>query len=651
MRRNEGSVESSTYQRFAPEGTPSSDRGSTPQGRSGNSGPVCYRESIHSSAVVANLSEGPVIENLNDLPFSERVAENAAQGRVVSPVPPAIRHLSRSMGAGRIIAISRLILAAYWVLAFVLDPPDTLRFPRLTFALISSYAAYAIVLTMVAWSFPSTSRRWQIVRHLGDLAVFAALSLLSSTSSSPFFLGFLFSLVCATLLFDMKGTLWTAGGALLLYVAITMLTGPAPDATLYRFVVRTGFLVAIAALLIQLKSHEEHLQTDYRGLADWPRGSMQSLEASVTEILQHAARVLRIPRVMVVWEDELAPVLHIAVLTHQGVAFTDEPVKTFDPVVDRSRRMKSFVSTQDSKSTVARSESVTGLLDLGSNPIHPALREQFRIENVVASPFASQSVSGWLLALDKEGFTEDDLVLTDIVAAFVESRLEQFYLASAIRESAVSQERIRFARDLHDGILQSLSGTALHLQFLRHLIENDVEAALQSLGEVEQALHQDQREVRSFITRLRSAVATDDEPRLTPRLAALTDRIQREWGLKVTLETNPMIEMVGPGMAEEIYGLIKEAVTNAAIHSHASRVCVHVMVREERAHIVIEDNGRGFPFIGRYDLETLSSMKRGPVTLKERVAALGGNLVVDSSDAGARLEIDVALSLAESSPA
>lgn len=620
-------------------------------GGPGNSERVCYRERIHSSDVVADLLEGSVIEDL--FPggsFPDRVAETAtiAEEPPASP-PEAVHHLSRSMGAARIIAISRLILAGYWVLAFVLDPPGALRFPRLTFALIAVYSGYALVRTFLAWTAPSTSHRWQLVRHLGDLAVFAALSLMTDASTSPFFLGFVFSLVCATLLFKMRGMLWTASGALSIYAALALLTASDPGFTLYRFLVRGGFLFSIAALLIQLKSHEERLQTDYRQLADWPRGSILSLTASITEILQHAARVLRVPRVMVVWEDELEPILHMAVLSAKGVSLSDAPVGTYDPVVDRARRLKSFVSTRGLRSPAARSETGTqGLRHLRSNPIHAALREQFQIERVVASPFTGQSVSGWLFALDKEDLTEDDLVLTDIVAAFVESRLEQFYLAAAIRESAVSQERIRFARDLHDGILQSLSGTALHLQFLRHLIEHDVQAALQSLGEVEEALHVDQREVRSFITRLRSAVAPDEEPRLAPRLAALTERIQREWGLKVTLEASPMIEMVGPGMAEEIYGLIKEALTNAALHSHASRVAVHVLVRQERARIVIEDNGRGFPFTGRYDLDTLNAMKRGPLTLKERVAALGGNLVVESHEGQARLEIDLALSLAGS---
>ncbi len=53
------------------------------------------------------------------------------------------------------------------------------------------------------------------------------------------------------------------------------------------------------------------------------------------------------------------------------------------------------------------------------------------------------------------------------------------------------------------------------------------------------------------------------------------------------------------------------------------------------------DNGRGFSFQGRYDLPALTRLNVGPVTLKERVALLGGTFTIESSPSGARLEIAV----------
>jgi signal transduction histidine kinase len=66
---------------------------------------------------------------------------------------------------------------------------------------------------------------------------------------------------------------------------------------------------------------------------------------------------------------------------------------------------------------------------------------------------------------------------------------------------------------------------------------------------------------------------------------------------------------------------------------------VEVDAHDGRVIIMVADNGRGFSFQGRYDLAALTCMNMGPATLKERIASLGGTLSIESSPAGARLEI------------
>ena len=62
-----------------------------------------------------------------------------------------------------------------------------------------------------------------------------------------------------------------------------------------------------------------------------------------------------------------------------------------------------------------------------------------------------------------------------------------------------------------------------------------------------------------------------------------------------------------------------------------------------QVRITVADNGRGFPFRGDYDHAALTALRLGPVTLKERVAALGGTLAIASTESGARLEIALPL--------
>jgi signal transduction histidine kinase len=99
-------------------------------------------------------------------------------------------------------------------------------------------------------------------------------------------------------------------------------------------------------------------------------------------------------------------------------------------------------------------------------------------------------------------------------------------------------------------------------------------------------------------------------------------------------------------MRYEVYAIVNEAVANAAKHAGAKRIVVGIDVEDGQVHIDVADDGRGFPFHGRYDLPTLVASNRGPVTLKERISALRGSMVIDSSDAGARIEIRVPLASA-----
>jgi len=88
-----------------------------------------------------------------------------------------------------------------------------------------------------------------------------------------------------------------------------------------------------------------------------------------------------------------------------------------------------------------------------------------------------------------------------------------------------------------------------------------------------------------------------------------------------------------------LYLLLQEATMNAAGHFGASTVWLEAERRDGRVTAVVSDKGRGFPFKGLYDLDHLISSRRGPTTLRERVADLGGTLVVESSGHEAQIGI------------
>jgi NarL family two-component system sensor histidine kinase LiaS len=204
---------------------------------------------------------------------------------------------------------------------------------------------------------------------------------------------------------------------------------------------------------------------------------------------------------------------------------------------------------------------------------------------------------------------------------------------------------VRLARDLHDSLLQSQAGAALQLVAARRLLDRDAEAGKARLADVQLQLERDELEMRTFVTRLRPArgpVASPAAMSLSQRLEELRQRIERQWDIHIKLHLDNTV-----GFPEEIlegtYRLAQESIVNAARHADASVINVRLLARDEGIELRIVDDGRGFSFQGTYDLNALNQMDDGPLTLKERVADLGGDLTLTSADTGTELVITLPL--------
>ena len=109
--------------------------------------------------------------------------------------------------------------------------------------------------------------------------------------------------------------------------------------------------------------------------------------------------------------------------------------------------------------------------------------------------------------------------------------------------------------------------------------------------------------------------------------------------MNVELETAGDVEALDGRSADEVAALVSEALANAARHAGATRIRGAVAVEAGAVRIDVTDDGRGFPFHGRYELAQLVADGHAPWSLRERVTALGGELAIESSPRGARVEI------------
>ena len=83
---------------------------------------------------------------------------------------------------------------------------------------------------------------------------------------------------------------------------------------------------------------------------------------------------------------------------------------------------------------------------------------------------------------------------------------------------------------------------------------------------------------------------------------------------------------------------------NVKKHANASHVVVKLEQDEAKVFLVVDDNGRGFSFSGRYTSEELDRLRLGPISIKERTRGMGGTLTVESNPGhGARLTVEIPL--------
>ncbi len=478
----------------------------------------------------------------------------------------------------------------------------------------------------------------RLLTHVTDLALFTAVIYLTEGATSPFFLYFIFSLLSATLRFQLRGTFWTAVASLMIFIGMGMWTSLVlddPDFELNRFLVRSVYLSIAGILLIYLSVHQEQHRHELWRLSNWPRLIDEELPALLPGLLRHAAGTLRTDRAAILLRtagEESARLYWIDGDTTRSEPWTGDlvvpPLEGLDFYCRGLTESPVVVTTADEGST------------LSIRPLDPVIEDRFAPSGAVAVRFSGTRVSGRLLVLDTAEVTSDDMVLCRIVAETIVARLDEYFLLEEIRSSAVTTERIRVSRELHDGLLQSLTGIALQLRVAERVLAAEPDRAITILAQVRDLIVRNQRDLRDFVQSLRDQEVSSEEAPLSLRLMAIAERARMEWSMKVTLDLDGETTIPSE-LTRQLTPLVNEAISNAGRHGGADLVQVRLATRDGALTLRIADNGRGFPFSGRYDLADLEAGSIGPLTLRERVTDLHGQLTLESSESGAVLDIRI----------
>jgi signal transduction histidine kinase len=274
-------------------------------------------------------------------------------------------------------------------------------------------------------------------------------------------------------------------------------------------------------------------------------------------------------------------------------------------------------------------------------------QNEFRISNFISVAIEQEEhpVGRIFLINRKSGqgeFTKEDLGWFEKIARHVSGGLENVFLLRHLRARAIEAERSRISRDLHDGILQTLLSIEIQLDVLRRKVTvqpDQVEAGLTSL---QQTVKNEGGELRHLVTDLRPLRVQSAD--LVDLMRGFAERFRNESGLALDLLVDSADLHAPDRVCREIFQIYREALNNIKKHAKASHVVVKLTQDDSRLALVVDDNGEGFSFAGRFTGDELDRLRLGPISIKERTRTVGGVLTVESNPGhGARLTIEVPL--------
>jgi signal transduction histidine kinase len=544
----------------------------------------------------------------------------------------------------RTIVIIRVALAISSLFAAWLDPNEPGRYVVPTFTLHWIYAVYAIMLAFVSWNRAGVGR-WPLVIHLGDIAIASLFQVLSlGPSASPFFTYFVFSLFCGALRWGWRGTLRTAGLLLTLFLimGVSMRSTIGPEALdLYRFVIRAFYLAVVASLLMVLGQHEARLRRNIVRLARWPSTSGMDGHEGLARVFDHAAQIVGAGRLLAAWEVGDEPWLHLATWSPAGMTITRHGPREFQPLVPAELTDSVVLcTTAHAEHNCVFLDRTGAHVDWNGLPVHPGLARRLDGVGLLSAPITSERLAGRVFFTDLTAPTAELMTMAGVVAREIGTSLEQVSLAEQLQDIAVSEHRLRVARDLHDGVLQSLTGIRLELQDVAAALGTEsADSQRYRLLAIERTLAIEQRELRMFIESLKPRAEATVDNALLLTLDALKERVALEWKVPLTIRVGPRVAGIPDAIEQAIPPMVHEAVVNALKHGDPSRVRVDLDVENGALRIIVADDGHGFPFRGRYDHAALAEARLGPASLRDRAASLGGTLTIDSEVSGSRVEI------------
>ena len=539
------------------------------------------------------------------------------------------RHVGKGIQhpSGRVIALGRLLLATLFLVSILIDSSQPAQAPVSTYALLAAYVAYAAGIVLLTWNNWWLDARLAGPGHAIDITLFAVLVLLTEGYTSPFFTFFMFLLLSAAIRWGWQATALTAILLTLTYLVLGMLAVPSGEAfELQRFVVRTGHLVILSLILIWFGINQWETQTNYR--EDDPPDQL-SLDDSPLEIgLRGAMKKVRARAGGLIWRED-------GNLT--GLRIRDGTLTTVDvpPSVPVGPPAATPFLYDFPRARALKRDTERNLRAFSPREaIDADILSSLALREGLAIPVRSDTGEGMMYFDDIQNLSTDHIDLAGQIAADVATQFQRHALLEAAEESAEGRSRLTLARDLHDSVVQFLAGAAFRIEAMKraHASGRDIEP---DLNELKQLMLQEQGELRTFITALRSGPMISFEA-VAKDLAMLAERLSRQWGIACEGSARAADMMIPARLHQDLRQLVREAVANAVRHADAKSVTIELEAAPNELRLDLINDGIRYPRTG--DGVEL------PQSLAERVSQADGTLEISRGMGVTRIAISLPIS-------
>ena len=548
--------------------------------------------------------------------------------------------------------------------------PTQLGHSSAAYGLFVFYLANGILVLMLLRRRKESTSSFRILVHAADVVWPAFISVFAEGPRSPFFLFFVFVLTAAAYRWGLWETLSTAAAEVVLLWAESFVllhvwalrggslpwhifSGLQINTTEFepkRLFMLSVYLLVMGLLLGYLAEQQKHLRAEKAGVTRML--SKVRVESGLTGTLQQISRevvsMYGAARLVIAAQEVHSQRRFLGEVRNDNGGFSD-----FTWLDSRPREARIYLEDFPGEVCHAAYEgdrwSVVALNQEGNQVPLPStqalaeLKRQHPFRSVISVSFVfSSEWRGRVFVFEPswQGDKQEQMrFLLDLLRQ-VGPAVYNVYLLHRLRRRAGAAERARFARELHDGAVQSLIAVEMQVDVLKRQAETTPAVVSGELGRIQGLLREEVLKLRELMQQMKSIDV--DSRRFLSVVTDAVERFERETGISARFVTDIEKLDMPDKVCRELLRIVQEGLVNVRKHSRARHALVRLGSSASQWSLTMEDDGKGFPFSGRVTQDELERMGKGPMIIKERVRLIAGTLTVESSPGtGSRLEIKV----------